>query len=256
MRVALVTRDPRVYYTASKILKEYGIGFHSLLPGERVPPEVEVILTDEETCGDVSFPEKIVVKDESFVDTLLLKLNGASPSEVCISIDPGERPGLSVISDNRVIEVRRLRGPRDVRPIVDLLRRHPGAKLKVGHGARRQRMLMLRALAGELGEDYRIILVDETGTTPKVSEVEGRVVRDIVAAINIGLREGHETIIGDALKRGRPTKGEIEYIKRRSREISGNVTIPTKLAREVALGRMTVEEALLSYNHVDAMDGR
>ncbi|NPA47081.1 MAG: hypothetical protein GXO14_00360 [Thermococci archaeon] len=253
MRVALVTRDPRVYYTASKVLKEYGIGFHSLIPGEDVPPDVEVIVTDEATSPRLKFPRKVVVRDEGFIDDLLVKLSGSSPRTVCISIDPGERPGLSVIGDGRIIEVMHLSSPRDVGPILSLLRRYPKARLKIGHGARRQRMLLLRALAEELGEEYTVTLVDESGTTPKVSYAEGKSVRDIVAAINIGLRTGEETTIREALNVDEPSKGEIDYIKRRSREISGNITIPTRLAKEVALGRMTVEEAVRLHSR--RMDG-
>jgi len=244
MRVALVTRDSRVYYTASKVLKEYGIGFYSLVPGDRIPPEVEVVVTDAETYRRLDFPRKVVVSDEGFIDSLLVELNGSFPDVACVSIDPGERPGLSVIGDGRVIEVMHLNSPRDVGSIINLLRRYPNAKLKIGRGARRYRLLLLRALAEELGEEYTVTLVDESGTTPKVSYAEGKSVRDIVAAINIGLREGEDTTIGDALRGEEPSKGEIEYIKRRSREISGNVTIPTRLAREVALGKMTVEEAV------------
>ncbi len=65
-----------------------------------------------------------------------------------------------------------------------------------------------------------------------------------MAAINIGLREGKRVRIGELIEEREPTKREIEHIKRRSREISGNITISSKLAREVALGNLTLEEAI------------
>ncbi len=244
MRVALITLDSRVYYMASKVLKKYGVGFHSLLPGETLPPEVEVVLTDEKTSTEINFPRKIIVRDEGFIDELLAELNGMHPERIYLAIDPGERPGLSVLGDNSVIEVMHLSNPRDIEPIMNLLKKYPGAKIKIGHGAKRYRMLLLRALEKELGESYRIILVDETGTTPKVSYTEGRAVKDIVAAINIGLRNGREVSIEEALTVDEPSKGEIDYIKRKSREMSGSITISTELAKEVALGRMTIEEAI------------
>ncbi|ASJ07520.1 hypothetical protein [Thermococcus pacificus] len=245
MRVAIVTSDPRIYYVSTKVLKEYGIPFRSLRVGEKIPFDVEVVLTSESDYDRIDFPVKVVVRDEGFIDELLSKLEGRERFQrIYIAIDPGERPGLSVVADNRVIEVHHLKNPRDVGIIIDLLEKYPGAKIKIGHGAKRQRVLMLKALADLLGYDYPVIIVNESRTTPKVGGMEVSQVQDIVAAINIGLREGREVSIGEILEVKEPTKREIEDIKRRSRELSGNITISSKLAREVAVGNLTLEEAI------------
>lgn len=245
MRVAIVTGDARVYYLATKVLREYRIPFHSLRVGERIPLDVEVVLTGEKDYERVDFPVKVVVRDENFIDELLARLEGRERfKRVYIAIDPGERPGLSVVADNRVLEVHRLKDPRDVGVILELLEKYPGAWIKIGHGARRQRALTLKALANLLGYDYPVIVVNESGTTPKVGGTEVSRVQDIVAAINIGLREGKRVRIGELIEEREPTKREIEHIKRRSREISGNITISSQLAREVALGNLTLEEAI------------
>ncbi|WP_297477126.1 hypothetical protein [Thermococcus sp.] len=244
MRVAIVTRNARAYYRAAKVLKEYGIPFHSACPGEELPLDVEAVLTSREEYREVEFPVKVVI-GENFVDELLRKLNGTGRAgRIYIAIDPGERPGVSVIADNRVLEVYHLSSPRDVETIVGLLNKYPDARIKIGHGAKRQRALMLRALGEVLGYDYPLIVVNERRTTPKVGGLDVSQVQDIVAAINIGLREGRETSIAALLNVGEPTKREIEYIKRRSRELSGNITISSRLAREVALGNLTLEEAI------------
>ncbi|WP_297062518.1 hypothetical protein [Thermococcus sp.] len=243
MRVAIVTSNARVYYMATKVLKEYKIPFLSLRVGERVPYDVEVVLTGER--DNVDFPVKVIVHDENFIDELLAKLEGRERfKNVFIAIDPGARPGLSVVADGRVIEVHRLKNPRDVGIIIDLLEKYPGAKIKIGHGAKRHRTMTLKALGELLGYDYPIIVVNEFRTTPKVGGIESSSVVDIVASINIGLRAGQETTIGALLDVREPTKREIEDIKRRSRELSGNMTIPSYLAREVALGNLTLEEAI------------
>ena len=125
------------------------------------------------------------------------------------------------------------------------MEKYPGAKVKIGHGAKRYRSLMLKNLANILGEDFPIFLVDERRTTPKVGGIEASQVQDIVASINIALRDGRETTIGELMHVGEPTKGEIEYIKTRSRELSnGMITISSRLAREVAKGNLTLEEAI------------
>ncbi|MBP1912871.1 hypothetical protein [Thermococcus stetteri] len=243
MRVAIMTGDVRVYYIATKVLKEYKIPFLSLRVGEGIPYDVEVVLTGEK--DQVEFPVKVIVRDENFIDDLLARLEGRKRFQnVFIAIDPGDRPGMSVVADGKVVEVHRLKSPKDVEPVVEMLEKYPSAKLKIGNGAKRQRTMMLKALGEVLGYDYPIIIVNESRTTPKVGGIESSSVVDIVASINIGLREGRETTIGDVLEIKEPTKREIEHIKRRSRELSGNITISSRLAREVALGNLTLEEAI------------
>ncbi|MDV3103391.1 hypothetical protein [Thermococcus waiotapuensis] len=256
MRVAVITRDARAYYQAVNTLKKYGIGFHSLTPGDKIPFDVEVVLVDESTFKQIDFPVKILI-GEDFIDELLAILEGRERfSRVYIAIDPGERPGVSVIADNRVLEVHRLKGPKDVEPILELLKKYPGARIKIGHGAKRQRVLMLKALGQLLGYDYRLILVNESGTTPRVGDTESKGVQDIVAAINIGLRQGREVSIRELLDLREPTKREIDDIKKRSRELSGNITISSDLAREVALGNMTLEEALERQRRKSKLGGQ
>jgi hypothetical protein len=243
MRVAVVTGDARVYYTAAKVLKKYKIPFLSLRVGERVPYDVEVVLTGEK--DPVEFPVKVIVRDEGFIDELLARLEGRRRVQnVFIAIDPGDRPGMSVVADGKVMEVHRLKNPRDIGPVVELLEKYPSARIKIGNGAKMQRIMMLKALGEVLGYDYPVIVVNEARTTPKVGGIESSSVVDIVASINIGLREGIKTTIGELLNVKEPTKREIEDIKRRSRELSGNITISSRLAREVALGNLTLEEAI------------
>ncbi|AMM53890.1 hypothetical protein [Pyrococcus kukulkanii] len=246
MRVAIITTDARVYYIAAKVLREHKIPFYSLRINEDIPFDVEIVLTSEKDYKRINFPTKIVVRDENFIDELLLKLEGKRKFEsVYIAIDPGERPGVSVVADNRVLEVYHLKSPKDVDIIVQLLEKYPGAKIKIGHGAKRHRTLMLKTLSKILGDDYRVILVNEKGTTPRVGGIEAWAIQDIVASINIGLREGREVTIRELIRGNNVTKGEIENIKAQSRRLSGGkITISSELAREVALGNITIEEAI------------
>ena len=246
MRVAIVTRNARVYYIASKVLKEYRIPFYSLRLDEKIPFDVEVVLTSEEDYDKINFPVKVIVKNENFIDELLARLEGRKRfKKVFIAIDPGERPGVAVVGDNRIVEVYHLKSPKDVDIILELLEKYPKAKIKIGHGAKRHRILMLKALANALGEDYPIILVDEKRTTPKVGGIEVSQVQDIIASINIALRDGREVKIGELMESSEPTKREIEHIKSRSRIMSGGrITISSELAREVAKGNLTLEEAI------------
>ncbi|USG99820.1 hypothetical protein K1720_10060 [Thermococcus argininiproducens] len=246
MRVAIITENARIYYMAAKVLQEYRIPFYSLRPGDKIPFDVEVVLTSKEEYAKINFPAKIMIVNENFIDDLLAKLEGREKFKtIYIAIDPGERPGIAVVADNRVIEVHHLKTPKDVDVILSLLEKYPKAKIKIGHGAKRYRILMLKSLANVLGDDFPIILVNERGTTPKVGGIEASQVQDIVASINIALRDGREATLGELMHVGEPSRGEIEYIKTRSRELSnGMITISSKLAREVAKGNLTLEEAI------------
>jgi len=217
---------------ATKILRDYGIPFYSLRLRDEIPFDVEVVLTSEEEYSAINFPVKIAVVNENFIDALLSKLEGRERfKNIYVAIDPGERPGVAVVADNRVIEVHHLKNPKDIDVILNLLEKYPGAKVKIGHGAKRYRSLMLKNLANILGEDFPIFLVNERRTTPKVGGIEASQVQ--------------ETTIGELMHVGEPTKGEIDYIKTRSRELSnGMITISSRLAREVAKGNLTLEEAI------------
>ncbi|MCH7660925.1 MAG: hypothetical protein IH933_10215, partial [Euryarchaeota archaeon] len=110
--------------------------------------------------------------------------------------------------------------------------------VRIGDGARLRGATIINAL-----DDVRIELVDETGTTPSLG-TGTRGMGDVLAATNIARLEG------EAIKRREiePTDGELTTIKRRSREQSSeNREIDTELARRVAHGELTIEEALAEH---------
>jgi uncharacterized protein YbjQ (UPF0145 family) len=89
-------------------------------------------------------------------------------------------------------------------------------------------------------------MVDETGTTPRLGRgVHGQVISDIIAAINIAMIKGKS--VGKQFIE--PSQGEVRVVQEYSREYSnGRSTIPRLLARAVAKGEMTLEEAVERHN--------
>ncbi len=82
--------------------------------------------------------------------------------------------------------------------------------------------------------------MDETGTTPYLGR-GARGMDDVLAAVNIARLEG-EVVHERSFE---PTAGELDVIKQRSRERSEeNRTITEALARRVATGDLTLDEAL------------
>ncbi|MFC6730516.1 hypothetical protein ACFQDG_17835, partial [Natronoarchaeum mannanilyticum] len=107
--------------------------------------------------------------------------------------------------------------------------------VRVGDGARLESARIVDAL-----DDVRVELVDETGTTPYLG-TGARGMGDVLAAVNIARLEG-EVIERREIE---PTDGELQVIKNRSRERSSeNRTIDEELARRVATGDLTLDEAI------------
>jgi hypothetical protein len=123
---------------------------------------------------------------------------------------------------------------RDYRPTSVLIR--------IGNGARLITTQVINAL---LQAGFRVELVDETGTTPHIGrDVHTSTVRDIIAAINIARIKG----VPVGKREIEPSRGEIRVIQEASRSRSdGRATIPRYLARQVARGEITIDEAIAMH---------
>ena len=108
--------------------------------------------------------------------------------------------------------------------------------VRIGDGARLKGAKLIDAISGFAAVE----LVDETGTTPYLGS-GARGMGDVLAAVNIA-RLGGEPTDGREVE---PTAGELQSIKRESRQRSaGDRTITDTLARRVARGELTLDEAL------------
>jgi hypothetical protein len=116
--------------------------------------------------------------------------------------------------------------------------------VRIGHGARLIRSQLINGLL-DLG--LEVEMVDETGTTPHLGKgVHGQVISDIIAAINIARLPGKN--VGKQYIE--PSVGEVRVIQESSREYSnGRLTIPRILARRVAKGELTLDEAMERHNN-------
>lgn len=243
--LGIQTDDFAAYHDMVQLLRERGIDFISLAPGEPVPSRVGVLLTSAENAAEATFPHIVVITHpEETLEAAQRTLAGYEHFRRCvIGIDPGERPGLAVLADGRVIRLIHASTPEAVRDnILHALDTVPADAflVRIGDGAPTFRDRTLRALE-EL--DLDIELVDETNTTPVRPRGLGR--RDTAAATHIALSRG-APLVGRMPRAVRPTEGELRDIQRKSRLVSdGRVTISRALARHVALGTLTLDEAVL-----------
>jgi hypothetical protein len=216
-----------------------------LNPEERIPPHVGVIITTEKESERIDFRhDRILITDnrpQAILDKALSILFGEDFEQVIIGIDPGKYPGIAVLGNNKTISVHHV-SVGDVCPLIKrTMKAFENKKIivRIGHGAR---LIRSQLINGILDLGLQVEMVDETGTTPLLGKgVHGQVISDIIAAINIALIPGK--MVGKQLIE--PSQGEVRVIQESSRKYSnGRSTIPRLLARKVAKGELTIDEAM------------
>lgn len=239
--IVVCTDDFEVYHGVVTDLRDRGVNFTTIEPGNDWPEGTDVAV--------VAAGERIEIPDGAervgadpdrprrAVEAAIESLRG-EPGRTVVGIDPGERPGIAVLHGDTVVAAFQVPAAeaaeavgREVEDAVDPL-------VRIGDGAR----LVGSRVIDDI-EDVPIELVDETGTTPYLGS-GARGMGDVLAAANIARRDGEEITSREI----EPTTGELQRIKDRSREESEtNRAIDGSLARRVASGELTIEEALIEH---------
>jgi hypothetical protein len=273
--IVVATADFEVYHGAVNELRDRGLDFTTIEPGEDLPEDTRVLLVgpdddpdpkgkgssagsvpegnvenadDWENIADGDSEEAIGIEDVETVvadpenprraiDEALATLR-EDDGRMVIGVDPGEQPGIAVCTGGIVVaafQVPLTEAAAVIRREAEEAEEESDPLVRIGDGAR----LQGASIIDDLG-DLTTELVDETGTTPYLGS-GARGMGDVLAAVNIARLPGERIETRDV----EPTTGEIETIKRRSREASdGDRTIDEALARRVARGELTVGEAL------------
>lgn len=215
----------------------------SLLPGDRIPERVAVVLTSPSEAELISHPRVLTVGEE--VDRRALGAAvehaleaGDRAGEIVVGIDPGPRPGYAILSGETVIGKGVLESPESTQSFASHLRHRFSSRhvvFRVGTGDPLARNRIVNAL---LDHARSVELVDEQGTTPRGR----RRPRDAAAACTIARTQGvpvRERLLGTI------TAGEVQNLQRLSREGSGGrVTISRSSAHRVLSGEITLAEAV------------
>jgi hypothetical protein len=223
-------------------LRERHISTISLLPGDRIPSSVAVVLTSPEEAGSVAFLRVLSVGSTADRSVLFAAiegaLKGAPTGELVVGIDPGPRPGYAVVSGTTPLVRGNLDSPEAVAMFGrQLQRRFPDSSVvyRVGSGDRTARDRILNVL-WSLRRPVEI--VDESGTTARGHPRP----RDPASAERIARTPGPRVRAPMSV---RVTPGEVSNLQRVSREESGgHFTLPKTLAVQVLEGRLSLSEAL------------
>ena len=238
--IGLGTEDFRFFHLMVRFLKERGEPFVSLGLDDPIPENVGAIITTNAEREGVRFENIISDGDPDIAFKAARSvLRGKRFSRVVVGIDPGRTPGIAVIGDGRIIDTELVYCPEDVTETLARMTRNLDFDLmliRVGHGDPTNRNRIIHAV-WSLADEVEI--VDESKTTKKT------VTPDIDAAILIAFTSGEKVVVQPEVC---PTPGEVRDIKRLSRiESGGRFTISTELASQVAIGKISLAEAVESY---------
>ena len=241
--VALVTRDPALYGELAGFLRERRLPCVSLLPGQRIPDRVAVVLTSPEEAPRISHPNVLVFAEGGDRRALSAAVEhalevGEDAGELVVGIDPGPRPGYAVFVGRTCIAEGILDSPEAVGAFSSQLRHRFVSRhvlFRVGMGDPPSRNRVVNAL---LAHHRSVELVDEQGTTPRGHRRprDAAAARSIAHGVGRSVREHLPTT---------PTPGEIANTQRLSREGSGGqVTISRSSAHRVLRGEISMAEAV------------
>lgn len=236
--IGLLTEDPRTYFEVLEVLRDQGTKFVSLDFDDPVPANVGAIITTEKERDRIAFDNVVVCEDPSLAVAKAKRMaSGESDiKDLLIGVDPGVRPGYAALGDGVVLERAVAPSPEAVGKIVDsLIRSYPSTNVvvRIGHGDRTNRNRIFNAL---WDNGRRLEIVDERNTTKRSHTP------DEDAAVEIAMTPGYRPVKRQEVD---PCPGEIRNIQRISRlESAGRVTVSKELARRVAMGELTLEDAI------------
>jgi hypothetical protein len=238
--IVVATADFEVYHDVVSELRDRGVQFTTVELGQDLPDGTAVVVTGPGEGDAVDGPHVVEAEPDAprrAVEAALAYLRGGDGRTV-VGVDPGRKPGIAVLSGDRVVAAFQVPASDAAAVVRDEVAEDVDAVVRVGDGARREGAKVVSGLS-----DVRVELVDETGTTPYLG-AGARGMGDVLAAVNIARTEG-EVVESREFE---PTAGEIQRAKDRSRELSPeNRAIDTDLARRVARGELSVEEALAAH---------
>jgi len=240
--IGIYTKDFSLSHDIIEKLKERGIEFVQLHSIENMPSRVGVIITSSAEGREIT-KKKVIYADcfrtiDSALDRAIHILHGGE--RIVIGVDPGEYPGIALLSGEKVLRTWCASSPEEALSIIkEILKDFSDQEkiVRIGHGAGRYRD---RIIDGLKQLDVEIEVVDESRTSQV--RASSRLERNEISAIMIARSIGSSRF--DTESKGF-TNGEIKEIQRRSRIMSGGrITISREMALKVLRGEIRLEDAI------------
>ncbi len=233
-RIGVRTENFRLSFQILKELKKRKCDF-VMLSNTDSWDEILITSPEEAAGGDIPAIEDEV---EIAVERAIHAAKGLdSAVRLNFGIDPGPRPGIAWLADGVVIgsaQLENFEGVADHIAGISTAVQHSRMFVNVGDGAPIIRDRIINQLILRGIETYQ---VNEYKTS-----AGSRSKAHIHAATRIALMGGERVT---EIRKLKPTTGDLKEIQRQSRiQSSGGITISTELARMVACGEITMDEAI------------
>jgi hypothetical protein len=236
--IGLATEDPRTFFEMLQALRNQRLKFVCLEPGEAVPADVGAVITTEKERDLIPFDRVVLDPNPgtAIAHAKMMLSSETSVRELVIGIDPGVRPGVAVLGDGIVLTKHLADSPEAVRPLIeDVVKGYPDASVvvRIGHGDRTNRNRIFNTL---WDDGHKLEIVDERNTTTRSHTPDEDAAVEIAMTPGFRPRKRQDT---------EPSAGETRNIQRLSRlESAGSITVSSELAKRVAKGELTLQEAI------------
>lgn len=196
-----------------------------------------ILLTSPEEVMDGEIPATEETLEISVERAIQASRGFESAVQLVFGVDPGPRPGIAWLADGIVVgsaQLEEINGVADHIIGLSSAVKHQRMCVKVGDGAplirdRIINQLILRGIETLQVSEYR-------------TSSGSRVKTHLHAATRIALMGGNKAY---KIRDLNPTEGDLKEIQRQSRILSsGDFTISTELARLVACGEISIEDAI------------
>jgi len=197
-KIAVATVAGKAYYRIVNELKQRKLLFLSLMPGDQIPPLVEVVITTEQEKASVDHPKVLTYDAESdpsgTVDQAVRIIQDKEAyEELVIGVDPGKTFGIAILGDRKVL--KRKEGQTlemAVDTILAEVKETPAkfVTVRIGNGVPELAEEMVRRLSIGLPDNVTLEAVTEAGTSTLRNEGVQKKLSDAESAIRIAEKKG------------------------------------------------------------------
>jgi len=208
VEVAVATANGKAYYNLVEELKRRRIRYLSLKPTDPIPLQVTAVLTTPHEAPSIKHERVITYSPNQdageAVEQALRVEPREKPQTLTAGVDIGKTSGLVILVDGYLRQTGNYTTPEGVVDAIEeaVRRLRPReVTVKLGRSGYRRRVNsakdsyldvteeMRNTLLKRLGDDARVILVDENGTTARAKRLKiKRGERDMTSALDIALR--------------------------------------------------------------------
>jgi predicted RNase H-like nuclease (RuvC/YqgF family) len=253
-RIAVQTDDMRYYHKLSKLFETSPLRAKFFAPNQPIPYEkFDLVISPHESINQISDFPIFQLSFEQIHPSIIIKIIGiiARRKEpkfklLIVGVDPGKQIGLAAICDGMTLVAETSRLNQLARKIEEYLVLFPSEKvvIRVGDQPSSVSKVVFNKLFTIFGDvdNIKLEIVEEAYSSSRKTTTSTPFSPDETAAITIAHRQGKTK---NHLVRTLIPFGRIKEIQKWSRNLSNNqITLDTELAQSVALGDISLEEAI------------